>query len=144
MKKKPTISAPKKGGKVPPYPKNVPKAGSRWLHWKGDVIDVMNRSRHTETLEPMVVYVHLGEIWTRPVSMWEDEARPGIKRFTRIGTGGPFKAGDRAHHTIFGKGIVQKAKQKGSIRVLFDNHGTKEMVWGFAGHHTTRLPDQSS
>ncbi len=42
--------------------------GSKWQHFKGDIMEVMLVALHTETLEEMVVYKHGTDIWTRPIS----------------------------------------------------------------------------
>lgn len=41
---------------------------SKWQHFKGDVMKVLMLAKHSETLETMVVYDHLGDIWVRPIS----------------------------------------------------------------------------
>jgi hypothetical protein len=69
---------------------NEIKAG-RYRHFKGNEYLVLHIAKHSETLEPMVVYQALyGErgIWVRPASMWNEMVeRDGVKvkRFTYIG-----------------------------------------------------------
>ncbi len=66
------------------------KAG-HWQHFKGKEYEVLYLAKHSETLEPMVVYRALyGDcgVWVRPATMWtETIERDGIKqkRFTYIG-----------------------------------------------------------
>ena len=63
----------------------------RYRHFKGNEYQVLYIARHSETMEPMVVYQALyGErgIWVRPACMWnEDVERDGkvYRRFTYIG-----------------------------------------------------------
>ena len=63
----------------------------RYRHFKGNEYRVLYTARHSETLEPMVVYQALyGErgIWVRPAAMWDEEIeRDGrtVRRFTYIG-----------------------------------------------------------
>lgn len=63
----------------------------RYLHFKGKEYRVLYTARHSETLEPMVVYQALyGErgIWVRPAAMWgEHVEREGYSgpRFTYLG-----------------------------------------------------------
>ena len=63
----------------------------RYRHFKGNEYEVLYIAKHSETLEPMVVYRALyGErgIWVRPAFMWnETVTRDGktYKRFTYIG-----------------------------------------------------------
>ena len=63
----------------------------RYRHFKGNEYRVLYLARHSETLEPMVVYQALyGEhgIWVRPASMWNETVeRSGqrLRRFTYLG-----------------------------------------------------------
>lgn len=63
----------------------------RYRHFKGNEYQVLCTARHSETLEPMVVYQALyGErgIWVRPAAMWgEHVEREGYSgpRFTYLG-----------------------------------------------------------
>ena len=62
----------------------------RYRHFKGNEYEVLYTAKHSETLEPMVVYRALyGErgLWVRPVSMWNEiVTREGksFRRFTPI------------------------------------------------------------
>ncbi len=66
------------------------KAG-RYRHFKGNEYRVLYLAKHSETLEPMVVYQALyGErgIWVRPASMWNETVEcdgATRQRFTYIG-----------------------------------------------------------
>ena len=58
----------------------------RYRHYKGNEYEVIGIAKHSETLEPMVVYRALyGEhgIWVRPASMW-NESVGDVLRFTKI------------------------------------------------------------
>ena len=63
----------------------------KYRHFKGNEYEVIGVAKHSETLEPMVVYRALygeGGIWVRPASMWDETIeRDGqtFKRFTFIG-----------------------------------------------------------
>ena len=63
----------------------------RYRHFKGNEYQVLCTARHSETMEPMVVYQALyGErgIWVRPAAMWNEEVcRDGYRgpRFTYEG-----------------------------------------------------------
>ena len=67
-----------------------PKPGV-YRHFKGNEYRLLCVARHSETLEPMVVYQALyGDrgVWVRPLSMWDETVeRDGAvyKRFTYIG-----------------------------------------------------------
>lgn len=57
-----------------------------YKHFKGDVYEVLGIAKHSETLEPIVLYQNIsyrGILWARPASMWFDEVAPGVKRFER-------------------------------------------------------------
>lgn len=62
----------------------------KYRHYKGNEYEVLYIARHSETLEPMVVYRALyGDfgVWVRPASMWNEYVeKDGVKlrRFTRI------------------------------------------------------------
>ena len=63
----------------------------RYRHFKGNEYQVLSLAKHSESLEPMVVYQALyGEhgIWVRPASMWNETVeRDGSTyiRFNYIG-----------------------------------------------------------
>lgn len=46
------------------------EVGSRWQHFKGDVMEIMMVVLHTETLEEMVIYKHGTDVWARPISIF--------------------------------------------------------------------------
>lgn len=62
----------------------------RYRHFKGGEYQVLGMARHSETLEPMVVYQALygeGGLWVRPAAMWNElveyQGRT-VRRFTRL------------------------------------------------------------
>ncbi len=63
----------------------------RYRHYKGNEYEVIGVGRHSETLEEMVIYKALygnGEIWVRPLGMWDDIIIVNgktVKRFEFIG-----------------------------------------------------------
>ena len=71
--------------------KEEPVRPGRYRHFKGNEYEVLYTAKHSETLEPMVVYRAMyGEhgVWVRPVSMWNETVeRDGVtyRRFTWIG-----------------------------------------------------------
>ena len=47
----------------------------KYRHFKGYLYEVIGTARHSETLEPMVVYRALygeGGLWVRPAAMWNE------------------------------------------------------------------------
>lgn len=59
----------------------------RYRHFKGNEYEVLYLAKHSETLEPMVVYRALyGEhgIWIRPASMWNETVERDGQVFTRF------------------------------------------------------------
>lgn len=44
------------------------EVGSKWQHFKGDTMKVINIAKNSETLEDMVIYEHKDALWARPVS----------------------------------------------------------------------------
>lgn len=48
----------------------------KYRHFKGGEYELIGIARHSETLEPMVVYRALygeGGLWVRPAAMWTEE-----------------------------------------------------------------------
>ena len=48
----------------------------KYRHFKGNEYELLYIARHSETLEPMVVYRALygeGGIWVRPAHMWTEQ-----------------------------------------------------------------------
>jgi len=81
----PIIHNAKEGDKIPALPSDGPRHGESWYHWRnGKVVQVLTCGLHTETMEELVVYTDRGNTWIRPLSMWSDQARPGVQRFTRV------------------------------------------------------------
>lgn len=44
--------------------------GQKYRHFKGDVMEIIEVAKHTETLEELVIYKHNNDIWARPYSMF--------------------------------------------------------------------------
>jgi hypothetical protein len=46
-----------------------------YKHFKGGRYSLVTLAQHSETKEPLVVYVSLktGRVWARPVAMWTEE-----------------------------------------------------------------------
>ena len=61
-----------------------------YRHYKGNKYELLHIANHSESLEKMVVYKALygeGEIWVRPLSMWDETVIVNgaeVKRFTLI------------------------------------------------------------
>ena len=74
---------------LPPLPAE-PRPG-RYRHYKGGEYQVLGLARHSESLEPLVVYQALyGErgLWVRPAAMWTETVvfnGRSLPRFTAIG-----------------------------------------------------------
>lgn len=52
-------------------------------HYKGGLFEVVGIAKHSETLEPMVIYKHDDVTWVRPAIMWYDKVKDDQPRFTR-------------------------------------------------------------
>lgn len=51
------------------------EVGRKYRHFKGIEIEVLGIAKHSETLENLVVYTHLGtgDMWARPEDMFLSE-----------------------------------------------------------------------
>lgn len=62
-----------------------------YRHFKGNLYELLYIAKHSETLEPTVVYKALygeGEVWVRPAHMWEETVEHNgktVPRFEYIG-----------------------------------------------------------
>ena len=59
----------------------------KYKHFKGMEMEVIGVAKHSETLEELVIYRHDGELWARPVKMFEEEVEVNgqkVPRFTFI------------------------------------------------------------
>ena len=71
-------------------PKLIVTAPGLYRHYKGNLYEVLDTVRHSETLEPMTLYRALyGEqgLWVRPAAMFEETIEVGgvpQPRFVRI------------------------------------------------------------
>ena len=58
-----------------------------WRHFKGNRYQVIGVAKHSESLEPMVVYRALygeGGLWVRPASMWLETVERDGKTYHRF------------------------------------------------------------
>jgi hypothetical protein len=60
--------------------------GATYKHYKGTKAKVLCEALHSETLEPMVIYVHLedGGIWARPKKMFLESTIVNSKKTERF------------------------------------------------------------
>lgn len=75
---------------LPPLP-TVPRPGV-YRHYKGRDYRVLHLARHSETLEPMVVYQMLygdGGHWVRPAAMFAETVEHNGVRVPRFAYVGP-------------------------------------------------------
>lgn len=63
--------------------KKKPIPGRLYNHYKGGIYEVLHLAKHSETDEDLVIYqsIHYGSYHARPLSMWFEEVKPGVKRF---------------------------------------------------------------
>jgi hypothetical protein len=74
---------------LPPLP---PAAAGRYRHYKGGEYEVIGVARHSETLEPVVVYRPLyndSGLWVRPHAMFFEEVEVDGRRQPRFTFLGP-------------------------------------------------------
>jgi cyclomaltodextrinase len=59
----------------------------KYRHYKGNEYEVIGISRHTETMEELVVYKSLygeGDLWVRPLAMFIETTEVGGKTINRF------------------------------------------------------------
>ncbi len=59
----------------------------RYRHFKGNEYEVLFTAKHSESCEDMVVYRALygdGEVWVRPISMWNETVEMNGKLLSRF------------------------------------------------------------
>lgn len=59
----------------------------RYRHFKGNEYEAIGIAKHSETMEPMVVYRALygdRDLWVRPASMWNEIIERDGKSFQRF------------------------------------------------------------
>lgn len=59
----------------------------KYRHFKGNEYEVIGVGKHSETLEDLVIYRALygeGEIWVRPLKMFEEEIEFNGKKIPRF------------------------------------------------------------
>ncbi|MGL4798770.1 MAG: DUF1653 domain-containing protein [Cellulosilyticaceae bacterium] len=59
----------------------------KYRHFKGNMYEVIEVARHSETMEEMVVYRALygeGGLWVRPAHMWDETIEREGKSFKRF------------------------------------------------------------
>ena len=77
-----------------------------YRHYKGNEYEVIGFSKHSETLEDMVIYKALysgGGTWVRPLSKWENPIEiegKTVKRFEYIGSGKESNELTEAHNAL--------------------------------------------
>jgi len=58
-----------------------------YRHYKGNLYELLDIVNHSETLEKMVLYRALygkGELWVRPISMWDEIVEVDGKKVKRF------------------------------------------------------------
>jgi hypothetical protein len=60
--------------------------GGTYKHYKGTKVKVLCEALHSETLEPMVIYIHLedGGTWARPRKMFLESTTVNGKKTERF------------------------------------------------------------
>ena len=59
----------------------------KYRHFKGGEYEVLHVAKHSETGEEMVVYRALygeGQVWVRPISMWNETVQKDGKNISRF------------------------------------------------------------
>ncbi len=59
--------------------------GSKWQHFKGDVMEVVLIALHTETLEEMIIYKHGDDMWARPISSFLSQENISERKDNKTG-----------------------------------------------------------
>ena len=118
-----------------------------YQHYKGNYYEVLYIARHSETLEPMVVYKALygdGGIWARPASMWNETVEHDGQTVPR------FKKLSLEERVGFYEGLfddVSAAKDtftndiKQKLRILDDYYTSGQWLKDYEADEQCQLPD---
>lgn len=63
------------------------RIGGKYRHFKGNEYEVLHIAKHSEDLQPLVVYRALygeGDVWVRPLSMFTDTVTRDGKTMPRF------------------------------------------------------------
>lgn len=65
---------------------NKIEIGQTYTHYKGTKVKVLAEVLHSETLEPMTIYIHLedGGMWARPTKMFLEKVSVGNQKVPRF------------------------------------------------------------
>lgn len=58
-----------------------------YRHYKGNLYELLSVAKHSETLEPVIVYKALydgREVWVRPAKMWNEEIEVNGEKVQRF------------------------------------------------------------
>ena len=86
-----------------------------YRHFKGNYYKVLSIAKHSETLEPMVVYQALygeGGCWVRPAEMWNETVTRDGRSFPR------FQRLSREERIVFYEQIFDELQKAGSVHEL--------------------------
>ena len=63
------------------------EVGKKYRHFKGHIVEVLGIAKHSETLENLVIYTHLGtgDMWARPEEMFLEEDDVSKKEWNTTG-----------------------------------------------------------
>ena len=90
----------------------------RYRHFKGNDYEVIGIARHSETVEPLVVYRALygeGGLWVRPAEMWNETVERGGRTYRRFCRADRIERVER-YERLFDEAAATRDPQK--LRIL--------------------------
>ena len=118
-----------------------------YQHYKGNYYEALYIARHSETLEPMVVYKALygdGGIWARPASMWnetiEREGQP-VPRFKRLSLEERVSFYEGLFDEVSSAKDASTSDIKQKLRILEDYYTSGQWLKDYEADEQGLLPD---
>lgn len=118
-----------------------------YQHYKGNYYEALYIARHSETLEPMVVYKALygdGGIWARPASMWNETVEhegQTVPRFRKLSLEERVSFYEGLFDEVSAAKDTSTGDIKQKLRILDDYYTSGQWLKDYEADEQGLLPD---